>query len=114
MGVPERFEKAGTEMSATIDEAPPTTATQEAALPQPSARLFWKAVIRVGARFGATREGDRVEWHLSGCAAPEGGEHCSEGQRLLDLNGQPDGHCVINGVCGRCAADGTLDLARAA
>lgn len=101
-------------MTATIVEIPQSAAPQEAVRTQSSERLFWKAVIRVGSRFGATREGDRVEWHLAACSAPDGGEHCPEGQRLLDQMGQPDGHCVITGTCGRCAADGTLDLARAA
>ncbi len=71
--------------------------------PTPEERLLWRAVVRVGSRFSAAREGDRVEWHLVDCPAPGAeGTHCDEGQHLIESVGQPDGHCVIDGRCGRC------------
>jgi hypothetical protein len=69
----------------------------------PHERVFWRAVVRTGNTFGAGRERDRVEWHLAGCEVPHGeGSHCSEGQHLLETRGQPDGHCIVDGRCGRC------------
>ena len=67
-------------------------------------RRFWRAVVRTGGgSVAATRERDRVEWHLAGCTAPQGqGEHCTEGQHLMETIGHPDGHCIIDGVCGLC------------
>jgi hypothetical protein len=47
----------------------------------------------------------RTEWHLAGCQSPaESSAHCPEGQRLMETEGQPDGHCVLDGHCGRCEA----------
>jgi hypothetical protein len=66
-------------------------------------RVFWRAVVRTGATFGAGRERDRVEWHLAGCDVPHAeGSHCTEGEHLIETTGQPDGHCMIDGRCGRC------------
>lgn len=68
-----------------------------------SERLYWRAVVRTGTMFAASREGDRVEWHLADCAEPHGtGAHCSQGLYSLEVAGQPEGHCVVNGACGRC------------
>ena len=74
---------------------------------QPSAsipeRMFWRAVVRTGGTFAASRERDRIEWHLVGCPAPRApGAHCNAGQHLLEIGGQPDGHCLVDGRCGRC------------
>ena len=63
-------------------------------------RLPWRAVVHPG-------QGDAVQtsWHLAGCAAPlEAGAHCPEGQRLFESLGEPDGHCLVDGICVRCAA----------
>ncbi len=66
-------------------------------------RLYWRAIVRTGGSFGAGREGDRVEWHLAECQAPAGdGEHCNEGMHLVETVGHPDGHCMVDGRCGRC------------
>jgi hypothetical protein len=86
--------------------AEPTRATRSkraAATTSPRERVFWRAVVRTGSTFGASRERDRVEWHLAGCAVPHAaGSHCTEGEHLLETTGQPDGHCMIDGRCGRC------------
>src|SRR5215218_1656258 len=68
-------------------------------------RTYWRAVMRTGGQVSASRERDRVEWHLAGCAVPgDTGLHCSEGMHLMETAGHPDGHCVIDGVCGLCGA----------
>ena len=69
----------------------------------PRERTFWRAIVRTGGQVAASRERDRVEWHLADCAAPRGeGQHCNEGQHLIETVGQPDGHCMVKGRCGRC------------
>ncbi len=66
-------------------------------------RTFWKAIVRTGGTFAASRERDSIEWHLVDCPAPRAqGRHCNAGQHLLEIGGQPDGHCVVDGRCGRC------------
>jgi hypothetical protein len=71
--------------------APPT--------PGRARRLMWRAVVHV-------RDRDTVQttWHLAGCNAPleEAAAHCPAGQLLLERVGDPDGHCLIDGTCGRC------------
>jgi hypothetical protein len=68
-------------------------------------RTFWRAVVRTGGQVSASRERDRVEWHLAGCESPRGaGSHCSEGEHLIETVGHPDGHCIIDGTCGLCGA----------
>jgi hypothetical protein len=68
-----------------------------------STRRFWRAVVRAGGSGAASRERERVEWHLTGCAAPGAdGAHCTEGQHLMETAGHPDGHCIIDGICGLC------------
>ena len=75
------------------------------AAPAPRVRTYWRAVVRAGGQVNASRERDRVEWHLAACAVPGGtGQHCSEGEHLIETTGHPDGHCVVNGVCGLCGA----------
>lgn len=77
--------------------------TEAAALPVPE-RVFWRAVVRTGGQISASRERDRVEWHLAACAVPSGeGKHCTEGQHLIETIGHPDGHCIIDGRCGLCS-----------
>jgi hypothetical protein len=92
-------------MTATLVELPRTAAakTEAPAAIKPAAALRWRAVIRVGSQYAASRQGDRVEWHLAGCGVPAGaGEHCTNGHGMMEMIGHPDGHCVIDGACGRC------------
>ena len=86
------------------NERPATKAKAEAPTPV-AQRVFWRAVVRTGGQVGASREKDRVEWHLSTCVAPQAeGSHCNEGRHLIETIGHPDGHCIVNGVCGLCGA----------
>jgi hypothetical protein len=92
-----------------------TRAGAKTAAVAPSGRVFWKAIVRTGGMFAASRERDRVEWHLAACDAPAGeGRHCSEGQQLIAASGQPDGHCVIDGRCGRCGEKARRETGKAA
>jgi hypothetical protein len=73
-------------------------------------RVYWRAVVRTGGQVSASRERDRVEWHLAACAAPRGqGSHCTEGQHLIETIGHPDGHCIVDDVCGLCGAKATQE-----
>jgi hypothetical protein len=100
-------------MAATTTEPTPNTggerpegkAGAESAAPV-ATRVYWRAVVRTSGQVGATRgDRDRVEWHLAACSAPqEEGSHCTEGRHLIETIGHPDGHCIINGVCGLCGA----------
>ena len=86
---------AGKAAKAAAADSPPSAAVRQ--------RRFWRAVVRSGGHASARRERDRVEWHLTACAVPEGeGAHCTEGQHLMETIGHPDGHCIIDGVCGLC------------
>jgi hypothetical protein len=92
-------------------EPPATPATKEKAEPAApvapaTKRVFWRAVVRTGGQVAASRERDRVEWHLSECVAPHAeGSHCTEGRHLIETIGHPDGHCIIGSVCGLCGAE---------
>jgi hypothetical protein len=86
-------------------ERPAGKAKAEAAAAPAPRRVLWRAVVRTGGQVSASRERDRVEWHLAACASPQGeGKHCTEGQHLIETIGHPDGHCIIDGVCGLCGA----------
>jgi len=86
---------AGKAAKAAAADSPPTVPV--------SVRRFWRAVVRTGGPVSAMRERDRVEWHLRDCAVPQSeGAHCTEGQHLMETIGHPDGHCIIDGVCGLC------------
>jgi hypothetical protein len=84
---------------------PPTEVKAEPAAPA-TKRILWRAVVRTGGQVSASRERDRVEWHLSVCTAPKDEtKHCTEGRHLIETIGHPDGHCIIDGVCGLCGAE---------
>ncbi len=90
----------------TGDERPAGKAKAEPAAAAETPRVYWRAVVRTGGQVGATRERDRVEWHLAACTAPaDAANHCNEGRHLIETIGHPDGHCLINGVCGLCGAE---------
>jgi hypothetical protein len=105
-------------MAATTIEPTPNTggerpaggkAKAEVAAPVPK-RTYWRAIVRTGGQVHASRERDRVEWHLASCATPnsEGG-HCTEGRHLIETIGHPDGHCIQDGKCGLCGAEAPRD-----
>jgi hypothetical protein len=59
---------------------------------------MWRAIVQV-----ANRDTVHTTWHLAACKAPSDlASHCPEGQRLLQTNEDPDGHCLIDNECGRC------------
>jgi hypothetical protein len=98
----ERATSTKARASADVVDVTAKAGARKAAVTSPE-RLFWRAVVRTGGMFAASRERDRVEWHLVGCPVPHAeGSHCTEGLRLAETSGQPDGHCVIDGRCGRC------------
>lgn len=85
---------------------PPATKARPAPAAPVAKRVFWRAVVRTGGQVSASRERDRVEWHLTTCTAPHTeGNHCTEGRHLMETIGHPDGHCIVDGVCGLCGAE---------
>ncbi|MCA1648418.1 MAG: hypothetical protein LC797_24150 [Chloroflexi bacterium] len=96
----------------TIDPTPNSGGEQPATEPTPkpvapaTKRILWRAVVRTSGTVSNSRERDRVEWHLATCTAPQHeNNHCTEGRHLIETIGHPDGHCVIDGVCGLCGAE---------
>jgi len=90
----------------TDGERPAGKPKADAAEPVAKKRVYWRAFVKTGGQLGASRERDRVEWHLSACTAPQAeGNHCTEGRHLIETIGHPDGHCIIDGVCGLCGAE---------
>lgn len=41
-----------------------------------------------------------LAWHLADC---QDDAHCGQGASLIATAGDPDGHCLIDGHCARCA-----------
>src|SRR6266581_9196000 len=74
----------------------------KAALPP---RLRWRVVVRTGGKdkLDPSRPSRPLAWHLVSCTENELPEaHCAEGRRLLATGDDPDGHCLLDGVCPRC------------
>lgn len=70
-------------------------------------RLRWKVVVRGGAKgkLDPAQPARPLSWHLATCADPELIEaHCAEGRRLLIVGDDPEGHCLLDGVCPRDAS----------
>jgi len=66
-------------------------------------RFRWRAVIRSTGKLDPSAGHPAVAWHLADCSAPASNEaHCDVGRRLIGLDGNPDGHCLLDGVCPRC------------
>ena len=60
--------------------------------------LRWRAVVHA-----AEKETVHTSWHLTACSAPmDPHAHCAQGQRLIETQLDPDGHCLVDGCCGRC------------
>jgi hypothetical protein len=81
--------------------------TEEAAhLPATAAgrpRFRWRAVIHAGQKLDPARGLQPVAWHLAECDDPPRTKaHCDIGRHLIATDGNPDGHCFVNGVCPRC------------
>ena len=68
-------------------------------------RLRWRVVVRSGGGPDQSRSQGHLSWHLADCANPLASDtHCAVGRDLLDSGADPDGHCLIDGDCPRCAA----------
>jgi hypothetical protein len=68
------------------------------------ARLHWRVVVSAGERLDASRGQQPLAWHLVECGNPRAVEsHCEAGQRLMQADGNPDGHCLVADECPRCA-----------
>ena len=73
--------------------------------PTISGRLRWRVVVRTEGHLDPSRATRPLAWHLVGCPDPARADaHCVEGCRLLSAGGDPEGHCLIDGACPRCAA----------
>src|SRR5437588_7716194 len=84
----------------------PTPAMTTAQTPSPRARLRWRVVVRT-AGLDPSRPSRPLSWHLASCTSPERADaHCAEGRRLLTAHDDPEGHCLLDGVCPRNPADG--------
>jgi len=69
------------------------------------ARLYWRVVVRTVGHLDPSRSVGPMEWHLAGCTEPGNQEaHCATGQALMKDGIDPDGHCLIDDACPRCAA----------
>jgi len=79
-------------------------------------RFRWRAVIRSRGKLDPSVGGSSVAWHLAECTTPGDIEaHCEIGRHLIALDGNPDGHCQVGGVCPRCdVAAEEAEAARAA
>ena len=69
-------------------------------------RLHWRAIVSTNNVLDPTRSARALAWHLVECADPaDGGSHCPTGQDLLRAGTNPEGHCLVDGACPRCAQD---------
>jgi hypothetical protein len=68
-------------------------------------RLRWRVTVSSNGRLDPSRAVRALAWHLVDCADPlRPDAHCATGQQLLADGADPDGHCLIDGACPRCAA----------
>jgi hypothetical protein len=66
-------------------------------------RLRWRVKVLTAAATSADRTAGRMAWHLADCQGDEAA-HCPQGRASLAAGGDPDGHCLVEGACPRCAA----------
>jgi hypothetical protein len=101
---------AASDAERPVDQAPETPAIEPPPpppLPPPPPRLRWRVVVRTGGKgkIDPSRPSRPLAWHLATCADSELLDaHCDEGRRLISSGDDPDGHCLLDGVCPRCAA----------
>jgi hypothetical protein len=70
-------------------------------------RLRWRVIVPTAGRPDQARGVGPLAWHLAGCADPKSTRaHCAIGQRRLLAAADPDGHCLIDAACLRCADAG--------
>lgn len=79
------------------------------------ARLHWRALVKTTGALEASRASHALAWHLVECADPTQPEaHCPVGVDMLKTGADPDGHCLVDGTCPRCAvADAPVPPANA-
>jgi len=78
--------------------------TPPAITPPLPPRLLWRVVVRTGGqgKMDPSRPSRPLAWHMATCTDSELPEaHCPEGRRLLATGDDPDGHCLLNGICPR-------------
>jgi hypothetical protein len=76
-------------------------------------RLRWRVVIHAGEKIDPSRGQQSLAWHLAECSSPASLEaHCDVGRRLIAADGNPDGHCLIGGVCPRCEQAAAAEAAK--
>ncbi len=67
-------------------------------------RLHWRALVRTTGALESSRTTHALSWHLVECANPALLEsHCPVGVDMLSTGADPDGHCLVDGECPRCA-----------
>ena len=77
-------------------------------------RLHWRVTVQSASKQDGSR-GPKMAWHLVDCADPVlESAHCLEGRLLLAANGDPDGHCLVDEACPRCAVLNAPDAATVA
>lgn len=68
-----------------------------------AARLRWRVILRTEGKLDPSRPSRPLAWHLVTCRDPQPTEaHCTEGRRLVTTVGDPEGHCLLDGLCLRC------------
>lgn len=71
---------------------------------RPGERLHWRAIVRTKGALQSSRTSDSLMWHLVECADPtQLVSHCPVGVQLLNSGADPDGHCLVDAECPRCA-----------
>jgi hypothetical protein len=66
-------------------------------------RLRWRVVVNSTPRKGVQGSMGHLAWHMADCGAPSEAEaHCPTGQEAIIATGNPEGHCLAEGVCPRC------------
>ncbi len=69
------------------------------------ARLYWPAAMHDDRKPGAGHMHARLAWHLASHGSTLGEKaHCTECQRRLAAQANPDGQCLLEGACPRSAA----------
>ena len=90
---------AASDAERPVQQAPETPASTLPLKP----RLHWRVVVRTQGKHDQSRPSRPLAWHLVSCTATERSEaHCPEGRRLVSAGDDPDGHCLLDGVCPRC------------
>ena len=67
-------------------------------------RLYWRVFVHTEGTIDGSRSTRAPSWHLVACSDPKNPDaHCEQGRAFLQINGDPEGHCVADGECRRCA-----------